>query len=394
MYRKLSLTLILLTLTMLLTVPAAYATGITFTVAEAKDTLETPVVVYVEGEKVAFPDQAPYINEDNRTLVPVRFVSEALGADLNWNSEQQKVDISLNDRLLSLWIGEKEYTISGETKLMDTEAVITDKSRTMVPVRFISEGLGYHVDWEEEKENILVKITSYDDVVGPDGPSLEDQGDTQVEKTKSEAYYYEDVVEGKVKTGDPVMTLEGDIVKYYPYANYFEFSSYVAPTKYLYLTGVRGSVSYEKYYIKRKNPVTLRYDDPDRLPAQVGDTFIDQNGKKWEVEVGISGYYMWWGEPIAVDVLMAGQPVALDIGRVLNSGLHVSDGALSDGRVGGRLGEPYQIWNGEGHWTSEWDVMRNSGIDKPDRDGKEDGEKVSYWIWDDVIQEWMFSPMP
>ncbi|MFY9174250.1 MAG: stalk domain-containing protein, partial [Peptococcia bacterium] len=52
------------------------------TVAMAANT----VTVYVDGVRVNFPDQKAYINSDNRTLVPVRFVSEALGADVEWNA--------------------------------------------------------------------------------------------------------------------------------------------------------------------------------------------------------------------------------------------------------------------------------------------------------------------
>ncbi|MFY9378227.1 MAG: stalk domain-containing protein, partial [Peptococcia bacterium] len=52
------------------------------TVAMAANT----VTVYVDGVRVNFPNQKAYINSDNRTLVPVRFVSEALGADVEWNA--------------------------------------------------------------------------------------------------------------------------------------------------------------------------------------------------------------------------------------------------------------------------------------------------------------------
>ncbi|MCG8538877.1 MAG: copper amine oxidase N-terminal domain-containing protein, partial [Clostridia bacterium] len=114
--------------------------------------------VYVDGEEVDFPDQQPYVDENDRTLVPVRFVSQALGANVDWNEKKLEVDVQLpvKNKDIKLWIGKKEYTLNGTSQLMDTKAIITDQDRTMVPLRFVSEGLGAVVKWEIVKGNGIV----------------------------------------------------------------------------------------------------------------------------------------------------------------------------------------------------------------------------------------------
>ena len=63
--------------------------------------------VYIGCTEVDFPDVKPYIS-DNRTFVPVRFISEQLGASLNWNSETETVTITKDDESIKLIIGSKE----------------------------------------------------------------------------------------------------------------------------------------------------------------------------------------------------------------------------------------------------------------------------------------------
>lgn len=111
---------------------------------------QNPILVYVDGNLVHFPDQQPYIDQNNRTLVPVRFVSEALGAEVDWKGQKQEVDINheAKDKQVLLWVGKHDYTVNGVTARMDTQAVLTDQARVMVPLRFVSEALGADVRWE------------------------------------------------------------------------------------------------------------------------------------------------------------------------------------------------------------------------------------------------------
>lgn len=93
--------------------------------------------ISVNGQTKAI-DVAPTIT-NNRTMVPVRFVAEALGAKVAWDNNTKTAAIELNGKKVSLTIGE---TAAG----MDTPAVISN-GRTLVPIRYISETLGAEVLW-------------------------------------------------------------------------------------------------------------------------------------------------------------------------------------------------------------------------------------------------------
>ena len=104
------------------------------------------------------PDVCPYIDESGRTIIPVRFVAEQLGASVEWNGKAQQVIIKSEDRTILMTIGSRTYTVNGMARSMDTAPVIkAGWDRTLVPVRFVSEALGYAVEWDGQ--NGLVIIT-------------------------------------------------------------------------------------------------------------------------------------------------------------------------------------------------------------------------------------------
>jgi len=116
------------------------------------------ITVIVNGQKVNFPDQKPYINDDDRTLVPVRFVSEALGANVEWHGSQRLVKIKHMNKVIDLVIGEKRAKVNNEYKHFDTKAMISSKDRTMVPLRFVSETLGAKVEWDGSTRTVTINL--------------------------------------------------------------------------------------------------------------------------------------------------------------------------------------------------------------------------------------------
>lgn len=110
------------------------------------------VGVRVNGYLVDFPDQPPYINADGRTLIPVRFVAEELGAAVTWDNATRTATIEKNGVTIKLPINSKTMTVTSggvtKTVTMDTEAVLTG-GRTMVPIRYVAEALGAYVDYAD-----------------------------------------------------------------------------------------------------------------------------------------------------------------------------------------------------------------------------------------------------
>lgn len=107
-------------------------------------------------------DVAPIILE-GRTLLPIRYVAEALGANVEWEAKEQKVTINFKGIVIELWIGKNLATVNGEWKLIDpsnpnVKPITIPPGRTMLPIRFIAENLGCKVDWDPNLKE--VKITS------------------------------------------------------------------------------------------------------------------------------------------------------------------------------------------------------------------------------------------
>jgi hypothetical protein len=112
-------------------------------------------VMLVDGQDVLM-DVAPFIDPlASRTMVPIKFISEQLGADVKWQSETNRVRIVLGDQEILLTIGSTTALINGTATAIDIPAVIQD-SRTFVPLRFISETLGAKVDWDGKTRQITV----------------------------------------------------------------------------------------------------------------------------------------------------------------------------------------------------------------------------------------------
>lgn len=122
----------------------------------APDALQTGVNVYVNGKAVTF-DQPPVIIND-RTMVPVRGVFEALGATVTWDDSIKTAYGVLGDTTVSIKIGEKAIYKNSVAIAIDTEAQIVN-SRTLVPVRAIAEAFNCTVDWDSDTRTVI--ITSY-----------------------------------------------------------------------------------------------------------------------------------------------------------------------------------------------------------------------------------------
>ncbi len=120
-----------------------------------KLTVGQPTVL-VNG-KALILDVAPYLNvEAGRTLIPVRFISETLGAQVKWNQETWQVTIISREKEIILTIGSKDVLIGGERHTIDCEAVI-QSGYTFVPLRFVSEHLGAQVEYMDGTKEIIIK---------------------------------------------------------------------------------------------------------------------------------------------------------------------------------------------------------------------------------------------
>lgn len=111
------------------------------------------------NDKLTLIDVAPIITE-GRTLLPIRWVSEPLGAKVDWDSIEKKVTITLKETKIELWIGKPIAKVNGLSVQIDPQnakvfPVILD-GRTMLPVRFVSENLGCSVNWDDKTKTVTI----------------------------------------------------------------------------------------------------------------------------------------------------------------------------------------------------------------------------------------------
>jgi hypothetical protein len=105
----------------------------------------------IDGTGVVVP---ALIND--RTLVPVRALVEALGGTADWYAAERKITISVDGEVLEMWLDSKKAVLNGTTLTMDVAPYI-ENGRSLLPVRFVSESIGCTVDWEQATKKITIK---------------------------------------------------------------------------------------------------------------------------------------------------------------------------------------------------------------------------------------------
>ncbi len=109
--------------------------------------------VYLNGNRLTFPDVEPMI-VNSRTLVPMRAIFEAMGAEVSWiPSTRTVVGVGKDQTMIVLPVGSTTATVNDKTITLDVPAQIV-RDRTMVPLRFVGESLGATVAWEAATRRI------------------------------------------------------------------------------------------------------------------------------------------------------------------------------------------------------------------------------------------------
>jgi len=111
------------------------------------------ITIKLNNETVEF-DQQPII-ENGRTLVPFRAILEAMGVSVNWDAKTKTITCNKDNNNVSLTIGMEYIEVNGKKLLLDVPAKI-ENGRTLVPLRAVSEGLGADVYWNEKTRTVEI----------------------------------------------------------------------------------------------------------------------------------------------------------------------------------------------------------------------------------------------
>ena len=114
------------------------------------------VNIRINGEVVNIPaEYGAVIIVENRTMVPVRFVSQFLGFEVDWDGDSGTVIFANRTDTVVLRIGLDRLLVNTENIQMDVVAMIYD-NRTYIPIRFFAESIGFEVDWDEATQTVLL----------------------------------------------------------------------------------------------------------------------------------------------------------------------------------------------------------------------------------------------
>lgn len=132
-------------------------------VVESTEAIDTVTISFNVGSNVldinnnkVEVEVAPYIAGEGTTLVPLRVISEAFGAEVAWDGETKTVTIIDGKTTIKVVIGSKTALVNGEEKTLEEAAELTGSGVTTVPLRFISETLGAEVGYAHETQLITV----------------------------------------------------------------------------------------------------------------------------------------------------------------------------------------------------------------------------------------------
>jgi alpha-tubulin suppressor-like RCC1 family protein len=115
------------------------------------------VDVAVNGNAVVFPDAKPFVDENNRTLAPARYIAEALGAEVSWDNPSQTATVVKGSLTIKIIIGDIYIRINASQTKMDTMA-ISKNGRTFIPVKYLAEALGAYVSYNNVLQRVEISL--------------------------------------------------------------------------------------------------------------------------------------------------------------------------------------------------------------------------------------------
>lgn len=136
--------------------------GNRYTVRRGARQTPTPAHIVVNGKPVA-TDQPPVFYKSEITLsnvqilVPMRFVAEALGADVRWDQAARTAIIRRGESDIRLRAGSERQSVNGRIVRTHVPVRVLN-GRTMVPIRFVSEALGGTVDWNGRTRSVEISL--------------------------------------------------------------------------------------------------------------------------------------------------------------------------------------------------------------------------------------------
>ena len=88
-------------------------------------------------------------------MLPIRYFFEKLGAKVNWNGETEEIIVTQGEHTIIFQLNNQKAMVDGAEKELDTPPYL-ENDKTMIPVRFLTENLGYKVEWNEKTNTATI----------------------------------------------------------------------------------------------------------------------------------------------------------------------------------------------------------------------------------------------
>lgn len=112
-------------------------------------------VVYVSGQEITLDSPPAYIDENMTSMVPLRFISDIIGAKVDWIAETKEIKITQENKEIKLQVNNYVALVNLKEFQLKSPPQIKDE-RTFVPLKFIAENLGFNSDWWPDTKTIIL----------------------------------------------------------------------------------------------------------------------------------------------------------------------------------------------------------------------------------------------
>lgn len=256
-----------------------------------------PIQVYVDGQAIAF-DQPPVILED-RTLVPMRGIFQALGSEVTWSEPTQTITSTRGGDTIVLKIGDTGLYKNGTLAYTMTVPAKIINDRTMVPIRAISEAFGAEVSWDGVGYVITI-LSSTQETSQDYAKTVKAEDGTTVLTAKM------DVVKSSGPFADAILKSLGE--EAFKLGEGF-VREYGEKAKSDYETAKKAGKSFDPYYCVGSYAITR---DDENFVSFFGDTTQYTGGAQDERDAVSKTYSAKTGKELSLDKIIQDSPDELN----------------------------------------------------------------------------------
>ena len=156
------------------------------------------IKILIDGAELNIPAEYghPYYDEYERVQIPMRYIAEVCGYEVEWDAESQTADIITDKGIISVETGSKEMKTPSGTVYMDTAACVNSDGRIYIPLRYVMEAAGLEVTWKAERDCDIISISGSSAL-----PFDKPMTPKEVSKKASPSVFYIEVKQGGNVTG-------------------------------------------------------------------------------------------------------------------------------------------------------------------------------------------------